>query len=100
MRFRKPQWKFPISLIDPLIWYWQKLGIYEDPETFEEVHGRGVTWLELAMDFELSTRIPPFPEGLGNATGHMRERAGLMSDASKALLRGLLTPIKAPGHPL
>ena len=24
-RFRKPQWRFPTSLIDPLIWYWTHL---------------------------------------------------------------------------
>ncbi len=93
-RFKKPQWRFPISLIDPLIWYWKKLTFYDEPETLEGVHGRGVTWLELAMDFEITT------EKTDNATEHMHGRAGLMSDISKALLRGLLTPFKASDHPL
>ena len=52
------------------------------------------SWLVLAMDFEIATRIPPSRKGPDNATEHMRERAGLMSDASKALLRGLSTPLK------
>ena len=93
-RFKKPQWRFPISLIDPLIWYWKRLQFYDEPETLEGVHGRGVTWLELAMDFEISTRIPLSRKSPDNATEHMRDRAGLMSDISKALLRGLLTPLK------
>ncbi len=93
-RFRKPQWKFPSSLIDPFIWYWERLKFYDEPETLEGVHGRGVTWLELAMDFEISTRIPLSRTSPDNATEHMRERAGLMSDISKALLRGLSTPLK------
>ncbi len=29
--FRKPQWKFPTSLIDPLIWYWTRLDFYNEP---------------------------------------------------------------------
>ncbi len=57
-RFRKPQWRLPIALIDPLIWYWKILEFYDEPATLEGVHGRGVTWLELAMDFEISARIP------------------------------------------
>ena len=93
-RFKKPQWMFPISLIDPLIWYWKRLEFYDEPETLEGVHGRGVTWLELAMDFEITTRIPLSRNGPDNATEHMRERAGLMSDISKALLRGLSNPLK------
>ena len=99
-RFRKPQWRFPISLIDPLIWYWKRLGFYENPESLEGVHGRGVSWLELAMDFEIATRIPLSRNGPDNATEHMRERAGLMSDVSKALLRGLSTPLKHQNHTL
>ena len=81
-------------MIDPLIWYWKKLEFYDEPETLAGVHGRGVTWLELAMDFEIATRIPLSRKNPDNATEHMRERAGLMSDASKALLRGLSTPLK------
>ncbi len=92
--FKKTQWRFPSSLIDPLIWYWKRLDVYDEPETLEGVHGRGVTWLELAMDFEISTRIPLSRKSSDNATEHMRERAGLMSDISKALLRGLSTPLK------
>ena len=46
------------------------------------------------MDFEIATRIPLSRRGPENATEHMRERAGLMSDASKALLRGLGVPLK------
>ena len=73
---------------------------YEHPESLEGVHGREVSWLELAMDFEIATRIPPSRKGPDNASEHMREKARLMSDASKALLRGLLTPyLKAPNHP-
>ena len=43
---------------------------------------------ELAMDFEISTRIPLSRRRPDNAVETMRERAGLMSDASKAHLRG------------
>ena len=57
-RFRKPQWQFPVSLIDPLIWYWTKLGFYDEPEALTGKHAAGASWLEIAMDFEISTRMP------------------------------------------
>ena len=41
------------------------------------------------MDFEIATRIPLSLRGPDSATEHMRERAALMSDVSKALFRGL-----------
>ena len=88
---QKTQWRFPISLIDPMIWYWTHLGFYEEPETLEGTHARGVSWLELAMDFEISTRVPLSRSGPGNANEDMRQRAALMSDVSKAVLRGLGT---------
>jgi hypothetical protein len=91
-RFRKPQWRFPVSLIDPLIWYWAKLVFYDEPEASTGRHAAGTSWLEIAMDFETSTRIPLSRGGPDNATEHMRERAVFMSNASKALLRGLGAP--------
>ncbi len=50
---------------------------------------RGVTWIELAADFEICTRVPLSKSGPDSAIETMRERASLMADASKALLRGL-----------
>ena len=47
-----------------------------------------------AMDFEISTRIHLSRRGPDTTIEHMRERAELMSDASKALLRGLGVKIK------
>ena len=43
-RFKKAQWRFPISLIDPLIWYWKRFKFYDELETLkvstgEESHG-------------------------------------------------------------
>ncbi len=92
--FRKPQWQFPVSLIDPLIWYWAKLGFYDEPDALAGRHAAGASWLELAMVFEISTRIPLSRGGPDNATEQMRERAVLMSNASKALLRGLGAPLR------
>ena len=46
------------------------------------------------MDFEISTGIPLSRRGLDNSIDTMRERAGLMSDASKALLRGYGVKLK------
>ena len=86
-RYRKPQWRYPISLIDPLTWYWTYLSFYDDPNALQGAHARGASWYELAMDFEISTRIPLSRRGPENAIEIMRERAGLMSDASKAPLR-------------
>ncbi len=43
----------------------------------------------LAADFEICTRVPLSRRGPDNAIETMRERASLMADASKALLRGL-----------
>ena len=99
-RFRKPQWRLHISHIDPLIWYWTRLCFYDDAESLTGRHGSGASWLELAMDFEISTRIPLTRGGPDNATEHIRERAGLMSDISKALPRGLGSPLKTLNHTL
>ncbi len=74
-RFRKPQWQFPVSLIDPLIWYWTKLCFDNEPKALAGRHASGASWLELATDFEISTRIPLSRGGLDNATEQMRERA-------------------------
>ncbi len=93
-RFRKPQWKCPVSLIDPLIWYWTKLAFYDEPEALVGKHAAGASWLEIAMDFEIATRIPLSRSGPDSATEHMRDRAVLFSNASKALLRGFGTPLR------
>ena len=92
--FRKPQWKFPVSFIDPLIWYWTHLDFYSDPATVPAPLHRGVTWIELAADFEICTRVPLSKRGPDNAIETMRERASLMADASKALLRGFGVQLK------
>ena len=94
MRFRKPQWKFPTSFIDPLIWYWTRLKFYSDPALVPPPHHRGVSWIELATDFEICTRVPLSKRGPDNAIETIRERASLMADASKALLRGLGVKLK------
>ncbi len=82
------QWIFPTSLIDPLIWHWTHLRFYDEPNELQGAHARGASWYQLAMDFEISTRIPLSRRGPDNAPETIMERAGLMSDASKALLRG------------
>ena len=74
--------------------YWSKLLFYTEPESLWGVHAKGVSWLELATDFEISTRIPLSRRGPYQANEHMRDRAALMSDISKALLRGLGIPLK------
>ena len=91
--FRKPQWQFPLSLIDPLIWYWTKLRFYDEPTALVGKYAVGVSWLELAMDFEIATRIPLSYGGPDNATELMRQRAVLMAYSSKSLLRGLGSPL-------
>jgi hypothetical protein len=52
----------------------------------------GVSWIEIATDFEICTRVPLSRRGPDNAIETMRERASLIADASKALLRGLGVP--------
>ncbi len=83
-----------MSLIDPFIWYWTNLGFYNDPEAFVGKHASRASWLEIAMDFEIATRIPISWSGPDCATEHMRERAVLMSNASKDLLRSLGAPLR------
>ena len=56
--------------------------------TEEESRGLNRPWISKSRPVFPSRKSPD------NATEHMRERAGLMSDLSKALLRGLLTPLK------
>ena len=80
--------------IDPLIWYWTHLRFYNEPNDLQSIHSRGASWYEFAMDFEITTRIPLSRRGPDNAIETMRERAGLMSDASKALLRGFGVKLK------
>ncbi len=46
------------------------------------------------MDFEIATRVPLSLKGPDNATEDMRKKAGLMADATKALLRGLGMKLK------
>ena len=43
--FRKPLWQFPLSLIDPLIWYWTQLRFYVEPDALVGKHAAGVSWL-------------------------------------------------------
>ncbi len=83
-----------MSLIDPLIWYWTNLGFCNEPEALVGKHASGASWLENAMDFEIATRIPLSRSGPDSDTELMRERAVLMSNASKALLRGLGAPLR------
>jgi hypothetical protein len=73
--FRKPQWKFPTSLIDPLIWYWTRLKFYNEPAEVPPPLHRGVTWIEIATDFEICTRVPLSRRGPDSAIETMRERA-------------------------
>ncbi len=49
----------------------------------------GLTWIEFVADFEICTRVPLSRRGPDSAHETMRERASLMADASKSLLRGL-----------
>ena len=49
--------EFPIAIIDPLIWYWTRILFYAEPELLEGAHGKGVSWIELAVDFEIATRV-------------------------------------------
>ncbi len=83
-----------MSLTDPLIWYWTTLCFYDEPEALTGKHASGASWLELAMDFERATRIPLTRGGPDNATEQMRERAALMPNVSKALLRGFGFPTR------
>ncbi len=76
------------------MWYWTKLRFCDEPEALTSRHASGASWLELAMDFEIATRIPLTRGGPDNATEQMRERALLMSNVSKALLRGLSSPLR------
>ena len=92
--FSQTAMDFPVSFIDPLIWYWTHLNIYSDPAAAPPPLHRGVTWIELAADFEICTRIPLSKRGPDSATETMRERASLMADASKALLRGFGVQLK------
>ena len=55
---------------------------------------RAVTLIELAADFEICTRVPLSKRGPDSAFDTMRERASLMADASKSLLRGLGVKLK------
>ena len=41
-RFRKPQWRLPTSLIDPLIWYWTHLRFYNEPNDLQGILARSV----------------------------------------------------------
>ena len=68
--------------------------VYDEPEALVGKHAAGASWLEIAMDFEIATRIPLSRSGPDSAIEHMRDRAVLFSNASKALLRGFGTPLR------
>ncbi len=89
-----PQTAVEISSIfyRPRDWYSTQLKFYDEPAEVPPPFNRGVTWIELAADFEICTRIPFSRRGPDNAIETMRERASLSADASKALLRGLGVP--------
>ncbi len=55
----------------------------------EGPHGKGVSWLELAVDFEIATRVPLSARGPDNVNETIRMRVGIMADATKSLIRGL-----------
>ena len=93
-RFRTPQWKYPIAILEPLIWYWTRILFHPEPELLEGNHGKGVSWIELAVDFEIATRVPLSARGPDNANETIRMRADLMADATKALIRGLGLKLK------
>ena len=92
-RFRNP-WAISSVAHRPSHLVLDQTLFYDEPEALAGRHAAGASWLELAMDFEISTRIPLSRGGPDNATEQVRQRAVFMSNASKALLRGLGAPLR------
>ena len=60
-RFRTPQWRFPTSLIDPLIWYWTHLRFYDEPSELQGARG-GHLCMSYPWISTSSLGCPPFAE--------------------------------------
>ena len=54
MGYGKTRWRFPKAWIEPLHWY---LANQRHPQEQTPAALRGATWTELALDFEMATRV-------------------------------------------
>ena len=50
----RTRWRYPKTWLAPLKWYWETVSF---PCNLDAVARRGVTWVELVTDFEISTRV-------------------------------------------
>jgi hypothetical protein len=94
------EWQFPSCWVDPMMWYWKNLTWSSDT--------RGVTWIELCLDFSAATGIR-FCKSVGEAT-NLAVAARLFLEASQALALsnvaalwpgdlGMATSLEAFGFP-
>ena len=70
--------------VGPQILYLQQIGFPVDIPT-DERRARGVTWIELAADFEISTWVLLSPAGPDAPRLDMRIRANYIADVSRNL---------------
>ena len=91
----KRQWPYPMAWLQPLQWYWKALRWGQPLDDH-----RGITWIELVIDFEQSTRVQIRREDSPAALA-LDQRAHLFGRASRTLARILkvaLWPGAMDGH--
>ena len=82
----KVRWIYPPAWLTPMHWYWSQLAFTAEPES--AYNNRGITWIELVIDFELATHtfIQRQRSDKDSSPDSVRTRAQNFNSASRHLL--------------
>lgn len=90
---KKMRWRLPLEWLPDLYWFyqhalrWQQLS--DVPVEAHNVLAKGISWAELALAFEMTTRVMLREGGINSPPNTVKDRARKISIATTALGRVL-----------